>query len=141
MLVNMIVVHMVEMTIVKVIHVPIVLQGSVSAGRTMLVGMVSVMRCAASGHLGASKVDTRSIWQALSPNKLKCPASAPERLARIEVDVGSMNVGSDATSAHRCAADLEENGWQSSLLLIPASLPSGRTRSPGRSSAMGQKHA
>jgi hypothetical protein len=50
MFVHMILVHMVEMTIVKVVHMPVMANRRVPAIRAMAVGVVCMVLLGASGH-------------------------------------------------------------------------------------------
>jgi hypothetical protein len=50
MFVDMILVHMVQMTIVKIVHMPVMPNRSVSAIRAMAMGVVLMVFLGASGH-------------------------------------------------------------------------------------------
>ena len=50
MFVHMILVHMVEMTIVKIVHMPVMANRGVSAIRAMAMGVVLMVLFGASGH-------------------------------------------------------------------------------------------
>lgn len=52
MLVDMIVVHMVQVAVMEIIHMAVVLYRRVAAGRAVLMGVVGMMRSAAGGHCG-----------------------------------------------------------------------------------------
>jgi hypothetical protein len=51
MLVNMIPMHVVQMAVMHIVHVTIMADRSVPAGRSVLVGVVGMLFFAASGHL------------------------------------------------------------------------------------------
>jgi hypothetical protein len=50
MFVHMVLVHMVEMTIVKIVHMPVMANRGVSAIRAMAMGVVLMVLFGASGH-------------------------------------------------------------------------------------------
>jgi hypothetical protein len=50
MFVNVILVHMVQMTIVKVVHMPLMANRGVSAIRAVAMGVVRMVFLSASGH-------------------------------------------------------------------------------------------
>ncbi|WP_028347140.1 hypothetical protein [Bradyrhizobium murdochi] len=61
-LIHVILVHVMEMAIMKVIHMAVVANRGVPAARTMLVGVVVVMLLGAFGHCGYSlRLNCRSI--------------------------------------------------------------------------------